>query len=569
VLLVSVELRLHRSFKPVDAMVLVPSMALTRLPRELGLTVRDALWYFDAVQRWPSMEIRQFVVRAQLTGSPLDRLSDREVIKVVRQAIRDGRLIAVQEGSEAGETTDDTAEQRRLVMKIERLCPLRHGGRQYKLVADADLAQTPGRNSYEVTRHDEAQRVLDALARQPGTEADLAALLGKAREKLTADWRPPQSPDGLVLLRKLPTIQAPGANVGPALTPSQIEQMQKTHWVEFRIRDVGARPMAGVHYTLTLPDGSERTGTLGSDGRTRDEGQPSGSARLVLTDIDEASWGAEVTEANDPVDLTIQTSGIDAGAAVTFEVFRLYRERPGDVVAKLDGTIDDSGAASVSWQPDSIEEPGDRYVFKATVAGIWRKSAAMRVVQRVASATWSSTTASAGDALTLRADVRGVEDGESATFTIFQKFWLGIRDPDIDEIEATVTNGVAEGTWTVPDPDEPPAFGSDGCRHLFFVAESGGVFATSDLLTVVPPEPDVPDESDEPSESASAAEPDSTGGMAEAGEQDYATGTDEPSERDVPAETSDEPADDDAPDESDQTAEASDTDDASETEGQA
>jgi hypothetical protein len=82
-----------------------------------------------------------------------------------------------------------------------------------------------GRNSYEVAGRDEALRVLDGLAKESGTQGDLAALLGEASLKLTTDWRPPFRPDGLILLRRILVRAESVMNDEPAITPSQMRRL--------------------------------------------------------------------------------------------------------------------------------------------------------------------------------------------------------------------------------------------------------------------------------------------------------------------------------------------------------
>ena len=86
-----------------------------------------------------------------------------------------------------------------------------------------DLSKTPQRDSYEVVRREDAIQVLDGLATQMGSSPDLPPLLAKAREKLTADWRPPLSPDGLILLRRVKSLEAAKPNTEALITPSQMK----------------------------------------------------------------------------------------------------------------------------------------------------------------------------------------------------------------------------------------------------------------------------------------------------------------------------------------------------------
>ena len=224
-----------------------------RLHREEGcdeLPVREALWQFDSMERRPSWQIRHFVAEARLPRLFLRDVDDRQLLDIIRQAIRAGHLIALRKGAGAADATSETVERRRLVRQIEQQTRGRMGyaGRQYKLVVDVDLAGTPGRDSYEVVSRNDAHRVLDGLAKQSGPAGDLAGLLVQASAKLTPDWRPPFHPDGLILLRRSIVQAATKPDDGPAITPSQLrELMEKEKPLQFLARFVDERgkPITG------------------------------------------------------------------------------------------------------------------------------------------------------------------------------------------------------------------------------------------------------------------------------------------------------------------------------------
>ncbi len=190
------------------------------------LAAREALRHFDAMDRLARSQIRGFVAQARLTRFPLASLDDHDLVALVRQSIRDGHVVAIEKGGEGGQATDSTAEQRSLVREIEKQTRgrLSFSGRQYRLVADVDLARLPDRNSFEVVGHDDAARVLDGLAKQSGAVGELAKLLETAREKLTAEWRSPfTQPDGLILVRRIIAHAATNPADGLAMTPSQMK----------------------------------------------------------------------------------------------------------------------------------------------------------------------------------------------------------------------------------------------------------------------------------------------------------------------------------------------------------
>jgi hypothetical protein len=250
--------------------VIVPSIEAIRLHRDEGyqdVPVREALWSFDTMDRRSSWQIRQFVSEARLTRFLLCDVDDRQALDIVRQAIQDGRLIALRKGDGAAQAPSATVERRRLVGQIEQLTrgKLNFSGRQYKLVADVDLSNVAGRDNYEVVSQNDALRVLDGLAKQGGTAGDLAGLLGQASAKLTPDWRPPfTQPDGLILLRRTVTRATTKSDDGPAMTPSQMREL-KQGWIIIEVVYDSGGPWCGT-LNLTLADGGERTIQCPDDG---------------------------------------------------------------------------------------------------------------------------------------------------------------------------------------------------------------------------------------------------------------------------------------------------------------
>jgi hypothetical protein len=234
-----------------------------RLRRDEGcedLPVREALWRFDSMERQPSWQIRHFVAEARLPRFFLRDVDDRQLRDIIRQAIRDGHLIALRKGDGAAQAPSATIERRRLVGQIEQLTrdKLNFSGRQYKLVADVDLSNVAGRDNYEVVSQNDARRVLDGLAKQGGTAGDLAGLLGQAGAKLTPDWRPPfTQPGGLILLRRSVTRATTKSDDGPAMTPSQMRAL-KQGWIIIEVVCDSGGPWCGT-LNLTLADGGERT----------------------------------------------------------------------------------------------------------------------------------------------------------------------------------------------------------------------------------------------------------------------------------------------------------------------
>jgi hypothetical protein len=282
-----------------DPIVLVPSIDAIRLRREEGcqdLTTREALWHFDAMDRLARSRIRQFVAEARLTRIALPSLKDLDLIALVRQSIQDGRLVAMRKGGDGGQSTDGTAEQRRLVRAIEKQTSgrLSFSGRQYKLVADVDLASVPSRDSYEVVRQDDARRVLDGLTKQSGAAGELAGLLGQASAKLTPDWRPPfTKPDGLILLRRSVVLAATRTDDSPAITPSQLRALMEKAALEIHVVDLNQKPQEGLAFKIAMPDGGSASGKLDKEGRGRAKSASPGVFTVTFPELDGEDWGGD------------------------------------------------------------------------------------------------------------------------------------------------------------------------------------------------------------------------------------------------------------------------------------
>jgi hypothetical protein len=280
-------------WEPEEAIVLVPPLVAASLREEEGcqdLPVREALWQFELMDRRSLRDIRRFASEVRLTTQHLSDMDDWEIAQLVRTAIKTGDLVALRKGDKTDQPGDATAEQRRLVGNIDKQTRgrLNFAGRLYRLVTDVDLARVPGRDSYEVVGRDDAQRVLDGLAKQSGTEGDLVALLGQASAKLTPDWRPPFQPSGLILLRRIAVASATIVDQGPAVSPSQMRKTMLT-WIAVEFVDDDDEPWDGA-VDITLADGSPRSVQLSSEGVISLEEIPPGKVTVkfpgMTTDAD-------------------------------------------------------------------------------------------------------------------------------------------------------------------------------------------------------------------------------------------------------------------------------------------
>jgi hypothetical protein len=77
------------------------------------------------------------------------------------------------------------------------------------------------------------------------------------------------------------------ADDAPAPAPAQSKD-----WVELELMDEEGNPVPKARYKLCLPDGTERDGVLGDDGRQREEGINPGVVKITFPDFDAAEWDA-------------------------------------------------------------------------------------------------------------------------------------------------------------------------------------------------------------------------------------------------------------------------------------
>jgi outer membrane protein OmpA-like peptidoglycan-associated protein len=249
---------------------LAPSWADEDDARQIVLVEAiDALWMcrdgeYETVPAWEviwelerqgsslTWQIRNFASQSNMMGMQESWLRDDEMSAKISFGINRGELVGIRrKQSNVAASKDPVVEQQRLVRDLESKTRgrLSEGGRQFKLVAGADLPGIPDRNSYEVVSNQEARRVLGTWVEQAGTRADLVTLFGKARDMLSPDWRPPLAAKGVVLLRKILAMHVVSVTPGAAITPSQMRAMAEAERpLQFfaRFVDEHGKPVTGV-----------------------------------------------------------------------------------------------------------------------------------------------------------------------------------------------------------------------------------------------------------------------------------------------------------------------------------
>jgi hypothetical protein len=271
---------------------LVSATDAIRLCREAGyqaVPAYRATDWLDRLGRREMAQVRDFFARAGLLRSRLVSVDDVDLVARLRTEIRCGNLVVLREGDAAIAANDSTIKQDRLVRAIETKTKRRliYAGRQYRLVTDVRLSRLPNRDSYEVVSHRSAVAVLQGIVSQGSlADQDLSKLLLEASGMLTRDWRPPLSPDGLVLLRKIIVQQA--INLGPAFTPSQLKKLGNNDWIEVEVIDQDENPFP-VHYKLELTSPKVEEGELEGNCFVGVYEIPTGDCKLTIGKPEHAS----------------------------------------------------------------------------------------------------------------------------------------------------------------------------------------------------------------------------------------------------------------------------------------
>jgi hypothetical protein len=110
----------------------------------------------------------------------------------------------------------------------------------------------------------------------------------------------------------------------------------------------------------------------------------------------------------------------------------------------------------------------------------------LTVQHRTVSAAWERPEAREGEVATLKALLRGIPDGDSATIRVYEKQWRGGHSKHVDTLSAVVKDAAVEQNWTVPVAGKPLARGDSGRRDFYYVVEVGGLQSTSSHVVVLP-----------------------------------------------------------------------------------
>ncbi len=155
-----------------------------------------------------------------------------------------------------------------------------------------------------------------------------------------------------------------GQGGGPGSTPGSNE----THWIEFQFVDTAGNPVSGVQYEFTAPDGTEREGRLGSDGRIYWSGQDAGQGTVKLMSVTNARWSEEDARAGDTVTLTADVEGFDPGTPVVLKIYEQDVGGADDYVATIE-TETQGDSVEAEWEYVYTEDTDDVMTQEETRGG--------------------------------------------------------------------------------------------------------------------------------------------------------------------------------------------------------
>ena len=70
----------------------------------------------------------------------------------------------------------------------------------------------------------------------------------------------------------------------------QMKGKPHLHWIEIELLGEDGKPIPNEKYKMTLPDGSEKEGTLDQNGWARVEGSVNGDCEITFPELDKTSW---------------------------------------------------------------------------------------------------------------------------------------------------------------------------------------------------------------------------------------------------------------------------------------
>lgn len=204
------------SFPQKDRRLLVRAADAIRLCRDGSYEPLPRHESSQALSMRPAAQARDFVAKVGGLSRMLSDCPDQPLLAELRALIATGALVAVREcEGPPAQATPSLVKQRRVLGALATAKPeaMRFKGGIYRLLTDADFKRIQELDDYTVISRDSAVEVLTGLAES--ASAARARLFREAADLLTQDWRPPLSPDGLILLKRRLSARTAQNSSGP------------------------------------------------------------------------------------------------------------------------------------------------------------------------------------------------------------------------------------------------------------------------------------------------------------------------------------------------------------------
>jgi uncharacterized Zn-binding protein involved in type VI secretion len=138
-----------------------------------------------------------------------------------------------------------------------------------------------------------------------------------------------------------------GALISAAIAgQSPQTQQAQGHFLDVTFVDRANLPIANVGYHLEYPTGEKDHGVLGH--QIKRTGVPQGSYNIKFRGILNAQWSTQSQNVGSPVDLIIDTIGVDSGTKVTCEIYIRDSNYTDHHLSSVEGQIN-GAQARISW----------------------------------------------------------------------------------------------------------------------------------------------------------------------------------------------------------------------------
>lgn len=153
----------------------------------------------------------------------------------------------------------------------------------------------------------------------------------------------------------------------------------ENHYLECEVTDSAGKPLGGVKYTLTDPDGKVIVGVTSREGRIYHSGYAkAGSFKLEVKGISEARWSKDLAKMGDSVKLSAKADGFEDGQEAWLAVFeetgpnlyqlaRMLKTRVSGKKVEADWTVGEKDGSAPAPGGDAPKVLG--YHFMAYIEG--------------------------------------------------------------------------------------------------------------------------------------------------------------------------------------------------------